>query len=69
MTYHFYHRVFSEYFNLNFNIPKKDQCDTCSSYRNKVAALLTEEEKQAQVSHLNEKELVRHLKTKIKEHA
>ena len=62
--YTFYARVFRERFNLKFQKPKKDECDTCESFRN--ADSPTEEMQAAQEGHLRDKESARQIKEKAK---
>ena len=40
-SYDFYFRVFKERFNLKFQKPKKDKCDTCESYNNLDKSVIT----------------------------
>ena len=47
-----------QHFKLKFKQPKKEQCDTCTSYEN-IPDLLTNEMKTSQTKHLNEKNLAR----------
>jgi hypothetical protein len=65
-TYDFYFRVFKEKFNLKFQIPKKDKCDTCETFKNLDTSSLTDELKQEQQNHLKDRDLVRQLKEKLK---
>lgn len=37
----FYRKIFNNYYNLDFHMPKKDQCDDCVAYKN-----MTDENKQ-----------------------
>ena len=66
-TYHFYARVFREQFNLKFQKPKKDKCDTCEEFNDKSTP--TPEEIVAQENHLKDKELARQIKRAAKESA
>ena len=61
-NYHYYLRVFHEGFNLKFQRPKKDMCDTCETFKNANEATVKAEEKLAQQNHLNDKNLVREIK-------
>ena len=68
-SYSFYYRVFNERFNLKFQQPKKDKCDTCETFNNLPNP--STEEKESQNRHINDKKYVREIKelckTKAKE--
>ena len=66
-SYKFYLRVFNERFNLKFQPPKKDKCDTCECYNN--STLITDEMELSQQNHLQDKNLVREIKEKCKTNA
>lgn len=66
-TYAFCARIFRERFNLKFQKPKKDNCDTYEEFKNTVSP--SEEVKLAQKSHLVDKDLARKIKTAAKEDA
>lgn len=62
---HIYRKIFKE-FNISFFIPKKDQCDLCTSYKNADQTGKNELEEKYQ-QHLREKEESRKEKTNDKE--
>ena len=66
-TYGFYARIFRERFNLKFQKPKKDKCDTCEEFKNTPNP--TEEAKLSQKNHLKDKDLARNIKQAAKEEA
>ena len=67
-SYGFYARVFRERFNLEFQAPKKDKCDTCEEFLNTVNP--NEESQLSQANHLlSDKDYVRQVKHKAKEKA
>ena len=57
-NYTLFHRIFTEEHNISFFTPKKDQCDTCTSYHN-ADEMEKEMLKERYESHQNEKELSR----------
>lgn len=65
-TYAFYHRVYKACFNLKIQRPKKDQCDTCETFKNLPPENLTDEIKLAQKNHLCDKNLVQKIKEDFK---
>ena len=65
-SYDFYFRVFKERFNLKFQKPKKDKCDTCESYNNLDKSVITEETEASQKNHLLDKEAVMKIKERCK---
>jgi len=67
--YLIYYEVFKSSFNLKFQQPKKDQCDTCIAYHNTLAQLRTSDIETAHQRHINEKDLARQYKQKMKEEA
>ena len=58
---HYYHDVFVKEFNLHFGFPRSDTCDTCDSFKIRIEAPGTEEDK----AKLRE-ELQAHLKKLMK---
>ena len=70
VTSRMYRKIFNENFNLSFHVPKKDQCSTCTVYRNKEAeGSLTEAEEESYQQHLRRKERARKEKESDKEEA
>ena len=65
-SYDTYYMIFKQQFNLKFKKPKKDQCDTCTTFQNLPDDLLTDELVLNQNNHLNEKNLARENKNKMK---
>ncbi|RVE43346.1 hypothetical protein evm_011986 [Chilo suppressalis] len=63
---HTFRKVFNTEFNISFFIPKKDQCDLCTSYKNANQEEKSSLEEKYQ-NHLEEKERSRIEKTKDKE--
>ena len=57
---HTYYQIFNKNFNLGFFRPKKDQCDTCTAFKNTKNP--THEEKQAQNEHITNKVKAREIK-------
>ena len=66
-SYDFYYRVFHEKFNIKFQKPKKDVCDTCQEYQNTENK--TEGMKIEQQKHLQDKDTVRAIKENAKTEA
>ena len=67
--YAFYHRVFTECFNLKFQLVKKDRCDTCETFKNRDKGSLEDQMQADQDNHLKDKETVRNLKDSLKRQA
>lgn len=67
--YLIYYKVVKSSFNLKFQQPIKDQCDTCIAYQNTPAQLRTSDIETAHQRHNNEKDLARQYKQKMKEEA
>ena len=65
-NYNFYSRVFREKFNLKFQKPKKDVCDKCQTYKNIPIESRSDEMKEKQEKHIEEKDLTREFKSKMK---
>ena len=61
-NYDTYYMIFKQHFNLRFKKPKKDQCDTCTAYKNTPNDLITDEMRSHQTKPLHDKELVRQYK-------
>ncbi|XP_057305163.1 uncharacterized protein LOC130642101 [Hydractinia symbiolongicarpus] len=68
-NYAFYYRVFKEKFNLKFQQPKKDKCDTCEAYNNLDKTQIDKEVEQSQKNHLHDKDRVREIKETCKKMA
>ena len=66
-NYAFYFSVFSKRFNLKFQKNKKDKCNQCESFQNTPEDIRTEDQKEKQDLHLDEKENAREFKQKKKE--
>jgi len=62
-----YRRIFNRKFNLHFFVPKKDQCDLCTEYRNTAGKSPALESKYRQ--HCDQKNLARQAKQTAKEAA
>ena len=60
VTEQIYRNVFNYSFNLSFFTPKKDQCDTCTAYKNKRNK--NDEEEHAYVTHIRNKNRAREVK-------
>ena len=63
----FYRRVFKTRFRLKFHKPKKDNCSTCTAYKNKPVK--TQEDEEKQKKHMKDKDLARSLKEERKTEA
>ena len=62
-----YFNVFDSRFNLKFNRPQKDACDTCTSYKNLSQEQKTDAIEREQAEHLAEKDKARNFKMLMKE--
>lgn len=62
-----YRDIVSKHFNLGFHMPKKDICDTCHIYRNKINS--TENEISMYEKHIRNKNIARKLKNNDKDAA
>ena len=62
-----YFNVFDTRFNLKFNRPQKDACDTCTSYKNLSQEQKTDAIEREQAEHLAEKDKARNFKMPMKE--
>lgn len=63
-----YRKIFCTSFNIAFHKPRKDRCDTCAEMKvKKEENKVEEEEENAYISHLREKEFMRKEKDKDKE--
>ena len=65
-SYKSYAEIFNKRFNLKFKKPKKDLCDTCTTFENTPANLRTSEIREAQEKHISDKELARTIKDGVK---
>ena len=64
--YKFYHRIFTERFNLKFQKNKKDQCDKCEVFKNMPDEKKTPEIIEEHDMHIDEKDLARDGKSQMK---
>jgi len=64
--YKFYHRIFTERFNLKFQKNKKDQCDKCEGFKNTPDDKKTPEMIAEHDMHIDEKASARDLKAEMK---
>lgn len=58
----YYAKVFTENYNIGFHIPKKDTCDTCSSFAKMDATEMSDDMKLKQEEHNTRKEAARNHK-------
>ena len=65
-NYTFFYRIFTTEYNISFFIPKKDQCDVCTSYNNKENEEIDDHIKENYDNHQKEKELSRNEKHRDK---
>ena len=66
-NFEFYKRVFRRRFDLKFQQLKKDECNQCAAYN--ALTEKTEAQKLEQSNHLEDKEITRRIKQKLKEEA